>query len=132
MLLSQPLNHSGLNSPAAVASQVYAQYTFSIIEYGLYQFLQYTLRAPPRVSMVSRSRTYLLRSKPLSDKEGSLSVLKSIERWVGRYPLSTTTYCPSGHLIYGNRPYCRRYSFYIVVDGDLENPGAITHQFPSI
>jgi len=49
MLLSQPLNHSGLNSPAAVASQVYAQYTFSIIEYGLYQFLQYTLRAPPGI-----------------------------------------------------------------------------------
>lgn len=41
-------------------------------------------------SIASPPVEYLLRGKLLSEIKDPLSILKSIERWAGRYPLSTT------------------------------------------
>ena len=41
-------------------------------------------------SIASPPVEFLLRGKLLSDIKGPLSMLKSIERWAGRYPLSAT------------------------------------------
>jgi len=41
----------------------------------------------------------LLHGRLLSDIEAPLSILQSIERWVGGYPLSETKYCSLDHPI---------------------------------
>ena len=111
VLLSQPLNHSGLSALVAMASKIYALYVYQSPYHNLCVMpgptnvlhMVFSEHLWPLDHGPTRSVKHPPRRMLLSDIKSPLSTLKSIQGWAGRYPLSTTTYYPFSHLIYGGQ-----------------------------
>jgi len=58
---------------------------------------------------------HLLRGKLLSNIKGPLSMLRFMERRVGRYPPNTTKCCSFDHPIYGNQSLSQNYVGFILL-----------------